>query len=344
MNFKTLLTSFLTLFLPLVPTLAQEPADSLRKAFGKEAVPSSKGTATPDADTLDTGNPGVKVILFSNHTWRYIKDPKLVSDSKVFTEAWDPKSTNPYREANPPESVTLWIVDTLDSYCCPNQTTPSSKFGYRHGRAHTGIDLPYPKGTPVYAAFDGKVRLSDYVGGYGNLVVLRHENGLETFYGHLAESKVSPGEWVHAGDVIGLGGSTGRSSGPHLHFETRYKGHAFDPSWLIDFQTGTLRHRLFRLKSSYFNPHSRYVQTEEDEDEINIADEKDRIEAEEKAKKEAAAREAAALAAIKYHTVRKGDTLSGIAVKYHTSVKTLCRLNGIKETKTLQIGQKIRVK
>ena len=98
------------------------------------------------------------------------------------------------------------------------------------------------------------------------------------------------------------------------------------------------------MKSSYFNPHSRYVQTEEDEDEINIADEKDRIEAEEKAKKEAAAREAAALAAIKYHTVRKGDTLSGIAVKYHTSVKTLCRLNGIKETKTLQIGQKIRVK
>ncbi len=344
MRIKTILITCLLIFINLSVFAQQDGTDSLRRAFGKEPVPSTKGTATPDADTLETGNPAVKVILFSNHTWRYIKDPKLSADDKVFTEAWDQKSTDPYRESTLPESVTLWIVDTLDSYCCPNQTTPSSKFGYRHGRAHTGIDLPFPKGTPVYAAFDGKVRISDYVGGYGNLVIIRHANGLETFYGHLSESRVNPGDWVNAGDTIGLGGSTGRSSGPHLHFETRYKGHAFDPAWLIEFKTGARRHRRFRLTSKYFNPHSRYIQTEEDEDEINLADEKDRVEAEEKAKKEAAAREAAALAAIKYHTVRKGDTLSGIAARYHTSVRTLCRLNGISETKTLQIGQKIRVK
>ena len=72
-----------------------------------------------------------------------------------------------------------------------------------------------------------------WVNGYGNLVVIRHRSGLETFYGHLSQRDVKSGDWVNAGDVIGLGGSTGRSTGPHLHFETRYKGAAFDPSWLI---------------------------------------------------------------------------------------------------------------
>ena len=227
-------------------------------------------------------------------------------------------------------------ADTLD--------TGSSKFGYRHGRPHTGIDLPYPTGTPAYAAFDGRVRVSDYVGGYGNLVVIRHANGLETFYGHLSEAKVKAGDWVNAGDVIGLGGSTGRSTGPHLHFETRYKGFAFDPNWLIDFETGKLRHRLLHLRNWYFSPSSRYVQAVDDEDEINLADEKDRIAAEAKAKELAAERERAAAAAMKYHTVRSGDTLSKIAVKYHTSVNTLCRLNGIKQTTTLQIGRRLRVR
>ena len=238
----------------------------------------------------------------------------------------------------------FWIVDTLDSYCCPNQTTPSSKFGYRHGRRHQGIDLPYPKGTPVYAAFDGKVRISEWVGGYGNLVVIRHANGLETFYGHLSESKVKPGDWVNAGDVIALGGSTGRSTGPHLHFETRYKGYAFDPNWLIDFESGTLRHRLLRMRSWYFNPNSRYVQSVDDEDEIFRSDEEDRQLEEEKAKQEAAARAAAEAAAVKYYRVRSGDTLGKIAKKHRTAVRNLCRLNGIKETTTLQIGRRLRVR
>ena len=124
---------------------------------------------------------------------------------------------NPYHDEKPlPDRFSLWIVDTLDSYCCPNKTRVYSKFGYRHGRRHQGVDLPYPTGTPVYAAFDGKVRVSDYVGGYGNLIIIRHANGLETFYGHMSRRDKEPGDWVNAGDVIGLGGSTGRSSGPHL--------------------------------------------------------------------------------------------------------------------------------
>ena len=324
---------------------AQVMPDSTRYSFGRQPVKSSHTSGSPYADTLDTENPAVKVLLFNNGTYRYVKDPKIVADKKVFTEHWDTRSVNPYHDETPlPDRFTLWIVDTLDSYCCPNQTTPSSKFGYRHGRRHQGIDLPYPKGTPVYAAFDGKVRISEWVGGYGNLVVIRHANGLETFYGHLSESKVKPGDWVHAGDVIALGGSTGRSTGPHLHFETRYKGYAFDPNWLIDFESGTLRHRLLRMRSWYFNPNSRYVQSVDDEDEIFRSDEEDRQLEEEKAKQEAAARAAAEAAAVKYYRVRSGDTLGKIAKKHRTTVRNLCRLNGIKETTTLQIGRRLRVR
>lgn len=278
MKIKTILTTCL-FFSSLLALSAQEnrQVDSLRHDFGRKSVTSSRSTGTPYADTLDTGNAHVKVVLYSNGTYRYIRDRKAVSDSKVFTDHWDTRSVNPYHDEKPlPDQFSLWIVDTLDSYCCPNKTTPSSKFGYRHGRRHQGIDLPYPTGTPVYAAFDGKVRVSDYVGGYGNLVIIRHANGLETCYGHLSRRDVESGDWVNAGDVIGLGGSTGRSSGPHLHFETRYRGYAFDPSWLIDFQTGTLRHRLLRLRSWYFNPNSRYVQSVDDEDEIFRTDEEDR--------------------------------------------------------------------
>ena len=328
---------------------AQDPgreADSLRYVYGRQQVQNLARRSTPYADTLDTGNPGVKVVLYNNGTYRYVKDPALVAADSVFTECWDTRTVNPYREVPDtiPDRFTLWVVDTLDSYTCPYVVHPRSLFGYRHGRRHQGIDLPYPTGTPVAAAFDGKVRISDYVGGYGNLVVIRHANGLETFYGHLSKRNVEAGDWVSSGDIIGLGGSTGRSTGPHLHFETRYKGAAFDPAWLIDFETGTLRHRLFRIRSWYFNPNQRYVQSVDDEDEIFRTDEEDRLLAEEQAKKEAAARAAAEAAAMRYHTVRSGDTLSGIARKYKTSVRELCRLNNIKETTVLQVGKRLRVR
>ena len=335
------------LILAVLLTVSGANPDSLRTAFGKESVPTPASPGTSLADTLDTGNPDVKVILYSDHTWRYVRDGSRVAKNKVFSEDWIENVTNPYYKTtleSLPEKWTLWIVDTLDAYCCPNKTQYSSLFGYRHGRKHQGIDLPYPTGTPVYATFDGKVRVSDWSGGYGNLVVLRHANGLETFYGHLSERKVKAGEWVHAGDVIGLGGSTGRSSGPHLHFETRYKGFAFDPMWLIDFKTGDLRHRLFTLRKRYFNPNSRYVMEDDDEEVIAQGDEADRLAAEKKAQEEAAARARAAEAAKQYYVIKSGDTLSKIAARYHTSVNTICRLNGMTVNAKLQIGKRIRVK
>ena len=165
---------------------------------------------------------------------------------------------------------------------------------------------------------------------------------------HLSERKVESGDWVEAGQVIATGGSTGRSSGPHLHFETRFRGYAFDPQWLIDFESGTLRHRLFVLKREYLSESSRYVPEDEQEEvAIYLADTRekaiaDSLAAVRKAAEEKAAREAAMA---RYHTIRSGDTLGRIARANGTSVAAICRLNpGLTPTTTLRLGRKIRVK
>jgi hypothetical protein len=314
----------------IIPRPALQPVQSMEKVSA-DAV-----------DTLDTANPHIRILLMADYTWKYIKDPSYVASQEEFSEYWTHEYPDPYRVSleSLPEEIGIWVVDSLSQYRCPNQTKVYSKFGYRHRRRHQGADLPLQTGTPVYAAFDGKVRLAKYYKGYGNLVILRHENGLETFYAHLSKIMVSEDDWVNAGSIIGLGGSTGRSSGPHLHFETRYKGYAFDPEWLIDFESGILRHRFFTLKKKYLNASSNYV-PEDEQEEIDIieGDTQEKVEAEKKAEEE---RKAAAAA--QYHTIRQGDTLGALARKYHTTVKKLCQLNGISERTVLRLGKRLRVK
>ena len=304
----------------IIPRPALEPVKSLIKS------PSDV------IDTLDTANEHIKVILRADNTWSYYKTPGFQQVTGVFDEHWDETTTNPYgiEQANLPSQWSIWLVDSLDQYHCPFQGSVyyRGKFGVRRGRRHQGVDLPLKTGDPIYAAFTGKVRMSKYLGAFGNLVVIRHENGLETFYAHLSKGSVEVGDWVNAGDVIGLGGSTGRSTGPHLHFETRYNGFAFDPQWLIDFEKGLLRHRLFVLKKKYFNIYSNYEQDFEDE-----------MKNEEDDKKEDAEREA-----MRWYTIKSGDTLGRIAINNGTTVNAICRLNGIKPTTTLKIGRKIRVR
>ncbi len=290
-------------------------------------------TSTSDAiDTLDTANEHIKVILHADNTWHYYKTPEYQQVAGVYDANWEDNSTNPYRieQKDLPDEWAIWLVDSLDQYHCPFQGSVyhRGKFGVRRGRRHQGVDLPLKTGDPIYAAFTGKVRVSKYWGAFGNLVIIRHDNGIETFYAHLSKRSVEVGDWVNAGDVIGLGGSTGRSTGPHLHFETRYNGFAFDPQWLIDFENGLLRHRLFVLKKKYFNIYSNYEQDFDDE-----------IKNEEDDKKEDAEREA-----MRWYTIKSGDTLGRIAINNGTTVNALCRLNGIKPTTTLKIGRKIRVR
>lgn len=297
-----------------------------------ESIKSLVTSPTDAIDTLDTANEHIKVVLHADNTWHYYKTPSFQQVSGVYDSNWDDNSTNPYgiEQKDLPDEWAIWLVDSLDQYHCPFQGSVyhRGKFGVRRGRRHQGVDIPLKTGDPVYATFTGKVRVSKYWGAFGNLVVIRHDNGLETFYAHLSKRNVEVGDWVNAGDVIGLGGSTGRSTGPHLHFETRHNGFAFDPQWLIDFEKGILRHRLFVLKKKYFNIYSNYEQDFEDE-----------IKNEEDDKKEDAEREA-----MRWYTIKSGDTLGRIAINHGTTVSELCRLNGISRTTTLKIGRKIRVR
>ncbi len=283
-------------------------------------------------DTLPSINEAIKIVLFNDNTWRYVRDREIPQDSSIYVKYWDSTIISPYREvelSSLPQSVAIALVDSLKSYHYPYKGRISSHYGPRRRRNHNGVDLPLKEGDPVYATFDGRVRFSqDTKTGYGNLVIIRHDNGLETYMGHLSKRLVEAGDWVTAGQVVALGGSTGRSTGPHLHFETRYYGQSFDPERLIDFSSGMLRRETFLLKRSYFDIYSKYDQNFEDE----IANEEDDK------------REAAEEAAKRYYVVRKGDTLSGIAVKYHTTVTRICQLNGINRNKTLSIGKRLRVR
>ena len=234
-----------------------------------------------------------------------------------------------------PDTVRLVLVDSLHRYCIPHPGQITSRYKYRWKRAHKGIDIGLHTGDAIYAAFDGIVRAAlpiNLTGGYGNVLVIRHPNGLETYYGHLSRFIVKSGDIVKAGELIGYGGNTGRSTGPHLHFETRYMGQAFDPERIFDFESGTLRSEEFVLKKHYFNINSHYGQT--DAQSLAASQKKPSDPKSPKAKQGKKV----------YHTVKKGENLSKIAKRYGTTVSNICKLNGIRANKALRVGQKLRVK
>jgi LysM repeat protein len=229
-----------------------------------------------------------------------------------------------------------------------------SPFGYRGRRIHAGVDIKLNHGDEVLCAFDGVVRMAKKYSGYGNAVVVRHFNGIETLYGHLSKISVHVNELVHAGDLIGLGGRTGRATTDHLHFETRFQGEPFNPLNVIDLNRFSLAcDTLFISRGTFSksrsvrhgdvpqsnelvvtndNPgkkdkkkHSRF--TSRDESNNNVQSDDRPVQ---KGKK-------------KFYTIKKGDTLSEIADKFHTTTTAICKLNGIKKNKSLQLGHKIRV-
>ncbi len=151
-----------------------------------------------------------------------------------------------------PDEITIRLAQTEKDFCFPVKGSLNSPYGWRWGRAHRGVDIGLQTGDKVHATFAGVVRLACYMSGYGNVIVLRHANGLETVYGHLSKINVKPYQIVKAGDVIGLGGSTGRSTDPHLHFEVRFQYETVDPEWILDFKNYTLRTRRLKINKTYF--------------------------------------------------------------------------------------------
>lgn len=200
----------------------------------------------------------------------------------------------------------------------------TSHYGYRRrfGRMHRGIDLKLYTGDTVRAAFDGKVRICDYEGrGYGHYVVIRHPNGLETVYAHLSKKIAQKDQIVRAGEPIGLGGSTGRSTGPHLHFETRFMGIDINPAHIIDFAEGVPLRDVYTFKRNGKAPSGGATYASSNKGNANSQS-----------------------VVPKVHRIRKGDTLSGIAKKYGTSVRQLCALNNLSSKAVLRVGRTIRVR
>ena len=209
----------------------------------------------------------------------------------------------------------------LNGYHHPANFRKTSDYGWRRRRMHRGVDLGYPTGTPVAAAWDGQVRISkgSNTGGYGNLIVIRHDNGLETYYAHLSRRLVNPGQMVHAGDIIGLGGHPGRSYGSHLHFEIRYLGQDINPNRLVDFENFKLNY-----DTMYVSGYSVSTPTPTPTDPTQANPVKQQ-------------------SPTAYYKVRKGDTLGKIAQKFHTTVSRLKKLNNLRSD-FIREGQRLRVR
>ncbi len=228
---------------------------------------------------------------------------------------WDNEYVHAYgKTAIVPETFTF----DLRGFCMP---TPSRKitspFGPRWRRMHNGLDLKVEIGDTIRAAFDGKVRVVKYEAkGYGNYIVLRHNNGLETVYGHLSKQLVQPDQIVKAGEIIGLGGNTGHSTGSHLHFETRFLGIAINPALMFDFPNQDVvadSYTFRRSGSKYDRPGSTAVASSSKSDDV-----------------------------IKYHKVHRGDTLSKVAKLRGVSISELCQMNGLNKRSKLKPGQVLR--
>lgn len=241
----------------------------------------------------------------------YFYDESPLPAQSVY-EQWDEASIFNYDENLTQNDSTLLLTLTDSNYNCnyyPPVTDPviTSNFGWRSGKTHAGIDLDVQVWDPIHAAFDGMVRVAIKHPGYGRVVIIRHYNGLETLYAHLHRFKVKTGDIVQAGDVIGLGGSSGKSTGSHLHFEVRYKGKALNPRSVISFKQNNLISSQVELKK---NKHD-YI---------------------------------ALPTGVEYHTIERGDFMFKIAQQYGLSVNQLCELNGVSRNKSLIVGRKLRIK
>jgi hypothetical protein len=274
------------------------------------------------------------IVLFDDFSWEYVNHDSVIKvlkeedamriynyivqtkfyefdSTKIFFENWDNTKINVYGSMSYERALDTIMIDLINEdkkFTMPTYGNVSSRFGWRNGRLHQGVDLKINTNDSIFAAFDGIVRYSGYIrGGYGNLVIIRHDNGLETFYAHLSSIKCKENEIIKAGELVGFGGSTGRSTGPHLHFEIRFKDNPINPEILIDFENKELISETLFLMPEKFGHVKEICEAQ-------------------------------------YHTVQSGESLWTISMRYKTSINTICALNNISINATLRIGQNLRVR
>ena len=267
----------------------------------------------------------------------------------IYTEGWDSDLVNCYKDANVPNTKVLdvrhYVMPIKGNYV-------TSHYGWRpqFGRTHKGIDLRSAVGDTVYSAFSGRVRLTRFErGGYGFYVIVRHENGLETVYGHLSRFLVKPDQYVKAGQPIALSGNTGRSTGPHLHFETRFMGYAINPEAIFDFANRCTHTDTYTFTKSNYTKARDYTPSK------RYADKKKATEEKETASRSKSSKNEQPIASTKKSTkesrqdsrttykVVKGDNLTKIAQNNGMTVAQLKKLNGL-TSNNVEEGKVLRVK
>ncbi|TAH27332.1 MAG: LysM peptidoglycan-binding domain-containing protein [Cytophagales bacterium] len=230
-----------------------------------------------------------------------------------YFSVWDSRHVNPYKidGSKFSDTINFTLFDSSNNfnYSMPlKECKTTSIFGRRYSRWHYGIDLDLETGEPVMACFDGIVRICQIDGrGYGKYILLRHYNGFETLYGHLSRQDVKIGQLLKAGEQIGLGGNTGRSTGSHLHFEVRYEGNALNPENVYDFANNRIKSKIFQLLPEHFE----YLKD---------------------ARK------------IYYHKVRSGESLGTIARKYRVSLNSIYKMNRMSSRTVIRPGRRIRIR
>lgn len=258
-----------------------------------------------------------------------VNDSMLVIPAYDFYCQWDTSVIHPYKfgEESFLDSATIFLGKN-DTYVPPFKGNITSEFGFRKKRYHYGVDIKLEVGDSVACAFDGMVRIAKLNKSYGNVVVVRHKNGLETYYAHLSKIHVEAGQIVHAGEILGLGGNTGHSFGSHLHFEVRYKGKPVNPNLLISFTDYCLLSDTLHVNKSCFTypkpVSSRYY-------------------AGSKHKKKGTGSKKNPGKAARVYIVKKGDTLYSIAKRHNITTEKLCKSNGLRNNSVLKVGRKLKV-
>ena len=284
-----------------------------------------------------------KVVLYSNKTWSFLQistfdgimNPRInqlmLAQDPSFRHPWSNDVCFTSRNDMSKLKDTLWLCvndESDQNFHMPAPGLVTSRYGPRNGRNHNGIDVDLETGDTVYATWSGKVRYAKYNdGGFGNLVIIRHPNGLETLYAHLSKFLVYPDQDIVAGEPIALGGNTGHSYGSHLHFEIRFYDAPMNPEEIIDFTNKDVKNENLFVHKGLFRPGAKPSDYYEDHPAEVVQ-----------------APVVVRTPQVRYYKVRPGDTLTEIAARNNTTVSQLCQLNGIKPTTMLQLGRSLRVK
>ena len=257
-------------------------------------------------------------------------DIDAIPSEELYGGMWTNEHVNAYgSQVNIPSQ---FEVD-LSNFTMPAIGHVTSNFGRRGSRRyHYGVDIKAQTGDTIYAAFDGKIRVKQFDRrGYGNYLVIRHINGLETVYGHLSKFLVTENDFVMSGEPIGLAGNTGRSTGSHLHLETRFLGMPIDPNFIIDFDNSVCH------RDSYLVSTDSYKKTTLSSRVIKRATANNYV------KPSTTRTNKYVSGDVKHYKVKKGDTLGAIASRNGVSIKKLCDLNSISKNTKLKIGRSLRI-